>query len=180
MSRAAGELVWALLRLPGSCPSVFQARIGPWKGVWIVSVSNKHSQRPCNKDDIWIEVTPTQKKFSHHVEDEQDSTTFDPERLTFEVLQWSHKPSCSNLHIDFLTILEDRGVKKAQLGALVQELLEAQRKDLLAIFEAQDGYPLYRWVELNFGFWSDVQEDYEPCQIHLPSEKVKLLLQVVE
>ena len=40
-------------------PKVFQARIGCWKGLWMLDVQNLPVE---HQDDIWIEVTPSQRK----------------------------------------------------------------------------------------------------------------------
>lgn len=124
ISAAAARLVWDALNEPGAVPSAFQARMGPWKGVWFVA-SGPH-QGPISHEDIWIRVNSTQKKFERHVDDRAEFT-FDELRLSFDVVQWSRKPSRSAFYHEYLPILEDRGVTRESCRCVVQDWLEAEK-----------------------------------------------------
>ena len=129
----------------GPVPSFFQARIGGCKGLWICSTSA--STNDLKHQELWIEIAPSQKKFEPHAEDECDST-FDPERLTFEVLDHSRPPSCDKLHVDFLPILNSRGVSSENLAKIVQVALDHEKCQL---FEAlENPVNLRRWTHEHF------------------------------
>lgn len=64
ISQAAAKEVWKHLQVPGPCPSIFQARIGPWKGIWFLDGQED--------DQVWIEVNDSQSKFKRHREDLTD------------------------------------------------------------------------------------------------------------
>lgn len=66
------------------------------------------------QNDIWIEVTPSQRKFHRHPEDLEDDT-FDPKRTTFEVVAWSLLPTPARLSPTLIPILLDRGVPEQAL-----------------------------------------------------------------
>lgn len=104
-------------------PSVYQARIGCWKGLWMVDVENAPNDR---KSDVWIEVTPSQKKFDRHPEDE----TYDSRRTTFEVVTWSTPVASARLSPTLVPILLDRGVPEQTLHDLFQASLACERKSL--------------------------------------------------
>lgn len=107
-----------MLNGSGPRPSLFQARIGPWKGTWFVVPSTRLEDR----DDVWIEVTPSQRKFRRHSEDYYPAVC-DPERLTFEVLKWSKNPDTSCINRDFIPILADRGVPRPVLEQQAEAML---------------------------------------------------------
>ena len=126
ISAAAAKQIWTKLQTPGPVPSAFQARIGPWKGIWFVA-SAPHVGK-IQDDDVWIRVNSTQQKFRRHEEDEQD-LHFDPLRLSFDVVQWSRKPSTSTFYHEYLPILEDRGVPRDNCNDIVLEWLKTERKE---------------------------------------------------
>ena len=139
ISSAAAREIWTKLQKIGPVPSIFQARIGGCKGVWMCNAST--STR--NDNEIWIEIASSQKKFEPHAEDRSD-TTFDNHRLTFEVVNYSRSLSPDRLHIDFLPILQDRKVLFGSLARFVQEALEEEQKRLLEAIE--NPVELHRWV----------------------------------
>ena len=137
--------MWAKLKKSGPVPSVFQARIGGCKGLWIASASTSTNDPEHN--EIWIEVAPSQRKFEPHTEDEYDST-FDPNRLTFEVVDYSRPLSRDKLHVDFLPILENRGVRFANLADITQMALNQEK---LQLFEALDNPVNFRkWINEHY------------------------------
>lgn len=129
--------------------------------------------------EIWIEIAPSQRKFEPHDEDKRDST-YDPERLTFEVVDHSRPSSRDKLHVDFLPILEDRGVPFAHLAELAQTALNHEKSQL---FEAIDNPASFRkWINEHFQL-ADVTKkrgDYRwmagmPCFL---GDKINFLLEV--
>lgn len=171
MSVGAAKQVWSILREAGPFPSLFQARLGPWKGVWTVC-----SHTDTSSEDIWIEVSPSQKKFRLHEQDMHDTTYQHPERLTFEVLQWSHMPVESCLHIDYLPLLEDRGVPREALEVLVKHMLDEHREELE---NALDSPPaLYKWIEDNFGHDAEVTDFADVSESKTPADRIKSLIAV--
>jgi len=99
------------------------------------------SQRP---GDIWIEVADSQRKFVPHVDD-KDESKYDPERLTFEVLSWARTPVKSNLYMDYLPILENRGVSRHVLKKFVEDALEHEKDRFLSALK--DEVSLLKWIQ---------------------------------
>ena len=143
ISAPAAEEVWRIMRGPGPVPSAFQARIGPYKGVWMVASSPQHGT--INPDeDIWIRVNPTQRKFKRCNEDMADFY-FDALRLSFDVVTHSRPLKSSPLYHEFIPILRDRGVPDEALTQIALESLEAER---LSAEEALDhSVKTLRWVQ---------------------------------
>ena len=152
--------------------SVFQARIGCWKGLWMVDVRNLPVER---QDDIWIEVTPSQRKFHQHPEDLEDNT-FDRRRTTFEVITWSMPPTSARLSPTLIPILVDRGVPEQALHDLFHASLAYERKSLMDA--VQNPQLLYRWVYSKAS--QDGQEDTEVWLGSLPLSKPKAALYLLE
>ena len=99
----------------GSVPSVFQARMGCFKGLWIVeSAADAAGDSP---NDIWIEVTPAQKKFNPYPPDLDDST-YDPRRTMFEVVKFTGRLRLACISHLILPIMVDRGVDESRLADL--------------------------------------------------------------
>lgn len=82
---------------------------------------------------IWIETTPKQRKYEAHDADMTDNPegVYEEHRLTFEVVNYSRTASADNLYMDFLPILQDRGVKKEAIGAFVTRALEVEKRKLM-------------------------------------------------
>jgi len=128
---------------------------------------------PQSSEDHWIEVNDSQRKFEVHRED-LDDDTFDPDRLTFEVISWSRKPSCSSFYLEFMPILEHRGVSRARLEAFVASCMDKARDDVEeAVY---DRALLFKWIKDNFGSTPRTVEDTTAKQ--LPTEKVLTMLAV--
>lgn len=152
----------------GRCPSVMQARLGSCKGLWVVS-----DPMADNADEVWVEATDSQKKFEVHREDLGDGT-FVSNRLTFEVISWSRKPSKSCLYFEFLPILEHRGVPRVVLQSLIKKSLDDEREVIEQAMSSRD--LLYKWVQENWSFEDEAERvtETEPR----PSEKVLKMLAV--
>lgn len=148
MSLGAARIIWAHLQGSGPIPSAFQARLGPYKGMWINAGSltltqlvdpedlamHASSYGNVDRDDIWIAVSKSQKKWEPHLED-ADGLAYDDVRLTFHVNSWSRKPTRSTLYVEYLPILEDRGVSKAALQDFVTRIFDDESKTLQVALE---------------------------------------------
>ena len=156
-----------MLNEQGPVPSAFQGRIGPWKGMWMLD--DPHT----GDKDIWIEVNHSQRKFEVHPED-LDNENYDQNRLTFEVVAWSRRPTTSTLYPDFLPIMEHRGVPRTIFKQFVIKSMDEARQ------EAQKAYgsrgQLYKWLQDEFA------TDSTPAKAGsydlLPSEKALRMLAV--
>jgi len=131
ISVGAAKEIWKHLGRAGPIPSVFQARIGGAKGLWMISAPTNTTDPEHNK--VWIKITASQLKFTAHAEDRDvsDKGDYDPLRLTFEVNGHSSRPRASELHISFIPILIDRGVETHTIAALMQERLRYDADELL-------------------------------------------------
>ncbi|KAL9055752.1 MAG: hypothetical protein Q9162_003388 [Coniocarpon cinnabarinum] len=158
ISAAAALLIWNKLGGVGPTPSAFQARIGPWKGVWMVASSPHHGK--INEDDVWIRVNPTQTKFQRHTEDRHDNT-FDPLRLSFDVVQYARKPSTSVFYHEYLPIFEDRGTAREVCQEVVSEWLETERGELEVALS--HSLRLLEWLQYKKGTLSTYPEGTEWC-----------------
>lgn len=119
---------------------MFQARIGPWKGVWFLDEATS----PSGNGKIWLEVVPSQQKFQHI---DLHDDMFDIHRMTFEVVAWSNRPQTSSLYMDFLPILSDRGVPRSVLQDLVADCLSEEQNVLEKAEETEA--QLLKWLNEN-------------------------------
>lgn len=90
-------------------PSAFQGRIGAAKGLWIVDYFSKAG----TSDKVWIETYPSQRKW------ERDDNFAEQDHTTFEVLKWSSPLKSAALNLQFLPLLEDRGVSREAISKLL-------------------------------------------------------------
>ncbi len=175
MSVEAARQIARDLGLAERPPSVFQARIGSWKGIWMVDVE-KSPDKP--QSDTWIEVTPSQRKFNRHAEDLEDDT-FDPMRTTFEVITWSMSVTSARLSPTLIPILVDRRVPEQALHDIFQTSLAYERKKLMDA--VQNPYLLYRWVYSKASVLPDEREDAQAAWLgSLPFSKPKAALYLLE
>lgn len=173
MSLAAAKEIWLKLKNPGHCPSVFQARIGPWKGLWFVSDLTRDSV-----ENVWLEVNDSQQKFECHTED-YDEKSYDPRRMTFEVVSWSRRPSPSEFYVDYLPILEDRGVHRTCMKKFVLESLDGAREDLQTSLGSPETF--LRWLDTNIPVSDETLDGKDVLKAMMPKSrggKVKKLLEV--
>ncbi|KAI2612210.1 RNA dependent RNA polymerase-domain-containing protein [Hypoxylon fragiforme] len=117
-------------------PAGFQGRFGCAKGFWIRDATD-------TSDDIWIETTPSQRKWNCDYAEE--------DHRTFEVRRESKELKYANLNLQLLPILEDRAINatlmKTQVGAFLRDSL---KKDLDAQKAAmQDPTQFKLWVYEN-------------------------------
>lgn len=141
ISVGAARLVWKMVKKAGAIPSVFQARIGGAKGMWMLSA-------PATTEDpehlaIWIDITKSQLKFEPHDED-LDDRTFNGNRLTFEIVGYSSHHRASELHYLFIPIMIDRGVSRNKFVGLMNERLNFERDQLLELLP--EPRRLRKWV----------------------------------
>lgn len=131
--------------------------------------------RACSRgeDDVWIEVTPSQRKFNRHSEDHYPAVC-DVERLTFEVLEWSKKPETSCINPDFIPILADRGVPRPvleqQTDAMLANISEALSNSLSSKFT------LIKWLDANGNI--NLCDDTDVQEAPTPASKALVLANV--
>jgi len=94
-------------------PSAFQARIGGAKGMWIVDVNDFG-------DKNYIQIYPSQVKW----EGKAIEFAADDSHRTFEVLRWTGPVRSAALNLQFLPILEDRGINRIAMREAISRLLE--------------------------------------------------------
>ena len=175
LSAGAARQIARDLGLAERLPSVFQARIGCWKGIWMVDAQNQPRER---QGDIWIEVTPSQRKFYRHPEDLKDNT-FDARRTTFEVVTWSVPAAPARLSYTLIPILIDRRVPEQALHDLFQVSLAYEKKVLMDI--AQNPRLLHRWVYSKACISPNEQEGTGTMQLgSLPFSNAKAALHLLE
>lgn len=135
MSRSLARKVRDVLGL-SDVPSAIQGRFGPAKGMWLIEIND-------SSDELWIETWPSQRKWN--------CDFLDPEHRTLEIRSHATDPRSASLNIQFLPVLEDRAVDKAEMRnsigkSLIEELnreIEDQRNAMM--------YPLQfrKWVHEN-------------------------------
>lgn len=118
-------------------PSGFQARIGPYKGFWIVGDASLYS------DEIWIEGYPSQKKWECALED--------ADHRTFEVKERARRLVPAALNAQFIPVLEDRALHRQGMVDAISGLLADTVK---GYFEeqtraAREPVALYAWAHQN-------------------------------
>ena len=150
ISQGAATLVWNKLRDLGlgpqePMPSCFQGRIGPAKGIWYIV--------PGPASDIWIQMALSQEKFRCH-EFADGQRTIDAERTTFEVIDWPREPKRSNLFLDSLPILEQRGVPRKALEEKVREAIERETEEWCLALRSNDAL-LEKLRSISSTQWTD-------------------------
>lgn len=91
------------------------------------------------KGDIWIEITDSQLKFKS----DRDNLYPDPERVTFEVLDYSKPLTEANLNFQLMTILAACKVPSQVFCDLLEADLTARVADLEAAMES--GLAIRQW-----------------------------------
>lgn len=94
-------------------PSAFQARIGGAKGMWIIDVNDFG-------DKNYIQIYRSQVKW----EGKTIEFSADDSHRTFEVLKWTGPVRSAALNLQFLPILEDRGINRRAMREAISRLLE--------------------------------------------------------
>lgn len=176
ISIGAVREIWKGYNKADKMPCIFQGRIGGAKGVWMLSAPIGTTD-PFHLD-VWIEITKEQRKFNSHAEDLNDRT-YDPSRLTLDIVKDGMIPVASSLHIAFIPILIDRGVPKEKLIQLMNERLDFERDELLELI----AYPerLRKWINEQASVMEEGNRNRGIAwQANLPialSEKIILLLE---
>lgn len=107
-------------------PSAFQGRIGESKGLWIVDYDTTGTS-----DQIWIETYPSQRKWKR-IDSFSFSHENDDDHRTFEVLKWSSPLKSATLTLQFLPLLEDRGVPREAISTLLVKGLDYETDQMVA------------------------------------------------
>lgn len=142
-------------------PSVFQGRINGHKGMWHVSGSYETS----NPDDleIWIQLRPSQRKVIPRAED-SDERRCEANRWCFGLITWSRPVRHSHIHKDFLPVLEDRGVSRETILAVISATVDLPIEEIREA--VQDTAKFAIWSSENCGRESDDQPS--KTQVGLP------------
>lgn len=177
MSFGAAKMIWDIYKLKtgvvAPMPSIFQARVGGAKGVWMVSPQTEHTST--GDTPIWIELTNSQLKFKPH-DDDYCNDSYDPHRLTFDVVSHSNMPKASDLHNSFISIMVDRGVPLAAIEKVIRGSLDLERQEILDTLLTAS--KTYFWVDENTTVTSGL--DGMLWQAGLPTrldDKIKFLLE---
>lgn len=141
---AAAELC-EKLGLKGHRPVTFQARINGCKGMWTISAPYD-SKNPFHRSR-WIEIRQSQRKVIPPTEDLHDLAC-EEGRWTFELVKANGPCRASSLHMDFIPILEDRGVPRKILHHIVSTQLEEDFEELLESME--DSVALRGWLSSKY------------------------------
>ena len=144
ISRAAAKAVAEKLGIYGQMPSVFQARIGGAKGIWMVDALSEAHQGTAR--DYWIEITDSQVKFESYL-------STDPAHLTFEVLSMSKPLSSATLNFQFIPILAECGVPGEVFERLLKKDLQRKVSELEGAMES--GLALRKWIQDNGSILAD-------------------------
>lgn len=121
-------------------PAAFQGRINGAKGMWNVSAS--YSTSP-EHTAIWIEIRDSQLKVEPREED-WDPVRCEEGRWCFDVKNYSRPAKVSHLHKDFLSVLEDRHVPRANTLAMVKEGVDTDVKELTDMLDSPAKLALWR------------------------------------
>ncbi|KAF1981498.1 hypothetical protein K402DRAFT_364650 [Aulographum hederae CBS 113979] len=173
ISLKAAKRVWSFFRDSGPVPTIFQARFGGAKGVWMTNFDY-------SDDSEWIEVSDSQLKFKPHPED-LDPVTYDTLRLTFEVVKYARTATSSTLHVSFLPILDNRGVPYSALRDFVETQMDAEREELLV--SVQDPVKFRKWVHDHHALLEEANRDKNKgitWQGGLPLSKIEQIILLLE
>ncbi|KAK2756510.1 hypothetical protein FQN54_005403 [Arachnomyces sp. PD_36] len=115
-----------MLDIGGTTPSCFQGRIAGAKGVWMVDRDDTAFRTGDGDRNFWIQISDSQLKIKPHPAEAGAAgcVDVDPDKLTFEVVNWSKPLHAVDLNIQLLTILEHRGVQREYLEGLIREQIK--------------------------------------------------------
>jgi hypothetical protein len=136
-------------------PAAFQGRINGAKGMW--NISAPYSTSDPDHTGIWIEIRESQLKVKPRKED-WDPVRCEEDRWCFDVKNYSRPAKPSHLHKDFLSVLEDRHVPRANIIAMVKEGVDTDIKELREMLGSPAKLAL--WRHRNFPIKED-QADRE-------------------
>lgn len=118
--------------------------------MWHVSAPYETSD-PAHLES-WIEIYKSQLKVRIRPED-LNIEICEPDRWSFDVVSCSHPLKSSEMHHDFLQILEDRVVPRGTIQELNREGLQAHLDELDAAFD--DPVAPTLWRNKQFGYADD-------------------------
>jgi len=135
ISPAAWKAVCEHLGIQGDRPVALQCRLGGAKGMWMLS---SLSGREKDDGEIWIEISDSQLKYNT-----------EPGDIELEVIKHPTALKPSSLFMDFMPILQDRGVPSEVLVTVAEQQVV---RDFQAVFAAiDDPILLRRWIARTFG-----------------------------
>lgn len=119
-------------------PSCFQGRIAGAKGLWMVDRHQSCIDSFSGGDDLWMQISDSQLKIDPHPQDWDES--YDKEKLTFEVVNWSKDLHPVDLNIQLLAILEHGGrhnrLMKQRIAELTRQGIAAVYNDVEHVLQA--------------------------------------------
>lgn len=142
MSYALAKDIWAKCGGEGPVPSAVQGRIGGAKGLWIVDYTDTNTFCGGGNRHYWIEVSDSQLKIKPHPRDRVDA---DENQRIFEVLKFAGECRTAHLNIQLITALEDRGVPRITLQALLEDDTSTYAESLKAAMS--DPRALRLWMQ---------------------------------
>lgn len=163
MSRAVARMIRHSLGLI-STPSAVQGRLGSAKGMWIIDVCD-------TTDDVWIETYPSQRKWNLDWSKET-------EHRTLEIRNVATLPKRAAFNLQFLPVIEDRAINKAQMREAIGDLLKTNLRDEL------DGQKKALQSPLQFRQWGHENASHKhdriihgrvPFQGGMPQEDEELM-----
>ena len=178
VSLAAAKCIAERLGIQGPLPTAFQARIGCWKGLWFTDL--RSSEHDLEDEDVWIEVTPSQAKFTRHPEDYFDDS-YDGRRTTFEVVRTSKACTSARLSWTLVPILKDRGVPEDTIHSVVRKSLNFERAEIMAAMG--DVKLLLKWLQsrlLAFDSGEDDDNDELNWLGSIPYKNSDVAIQLLE
>ena len=144
ISQDAARAIARQMDLIDTMPSIFQARIGGAKGIWMVDPLGQRLSKNSDSPDLWIEITDSQLKFQGHPIDDLHP---EKNRVKFEVLAWSHTLISGHLNFQMMPILIHGGVPPSVLETMLEEDLRGRATELEAAMEHP--LKLRLWVQNN-------------------------------
>jgi hypothetical protein len=140
-------------------PAAFQGRINGAKGMW--NISAPYSTSDPKHTGIWIEIRESQLKVEPREED-WDPVRCEADRWCFDIKNYSRPAKPSHLHKDFLPVLEDRHVPRANILAMVKEGVDTDLEELREMLDSPAKLAL--WRHRNF----PIPEDHAHESLGLP------------
>lgn len=134
MSRPLAQQICNSIGITGPTPSCFQARIAGAKGLWMVDRHYSSIRSFSGGDDVWLQISDSQLKIYPHPQD--FSEEFDPEKLTFEVVNWAKPLHPVELNIQLLAILNHGGDMKQRLAKLTKDGIDELYDDMVKVLQS--------------------------------------------
>ncbi|KAJ9629539.1 hypothetical protein H2203_001913 [Taxawa tesnikishii (nom. ined.)] len=141
MSPGMAKKICKELGIVGNRPVSFQGRINGCKGMWTISAP--YDSTDPKAQEIRIEIRDSQKKVIPRPAD-LDPATCEAGRWTFELLRHSAPCRPAALHIDFMPILEDRGIARETIRQVIKTQLDLDFEEFMSAID--DPLKLRRWL----------------------------------